>query len=540
MFNRRNFLKTLPLAGLAGQFSKVHALASRKSAADYFGVHKFIENNPEAVFIMKTNVDVKTNTEAKVQAGTDFARTVIVTVSEEDGGVPLTHNVAIKPNLTWAQKTNKNATVEGCRGIVTDPEFVEGIIGGLNNLGIPPGQIYTRDKWTHNGTDSQLEFIGYKEMGERTGANTGGSEQGAAASTLGEGQVTWLDVPDGEWFTRIPYLWPINSPDSFLLNIAKLKAHSMGITGCAKNLQGSIATPYVGHCTAWGGNMKLAAGDVVPNAYDTIKEHYDRHVADGIPRWDRAGTNAASGLGMETWCHRCLDNNSITKPALHITEGIYGRDGNFVDGPAPDGLARDFMSNVIIFGKNPFNVDIISHWLAGHEPGNIGLFHLAIERNQSTKLNPMDIPVYEWTADGDVILTPLTDFDRTQLKTLYLRQDYNGNDEDQYHMVDEPFEYPAPTSVDSPDRPEAIVLGQNAPNPFNPSTAIEYKLPSNGNVRIEVFNSVGQLVDVLADGYRSAGSHMVVWNTNNQPSGIYFYRLRLGGFSETKKMTLLK
>ncbi|MFC1606384.1 DUF362 domain-containing protein [Candidatus Latescibacterota bacterium] len=541
MFNRRDFIKTATAAGSLGLTHSLQAFASKQAeATGFFGVHRFIENNPEAVFIMKTNVDVKNNAEAKVKAGSDFSSSVFVPVSEEDGGAPLTHNVAIKPNMTWAQMTNSKATEEGCRGIVTDPEVVEGVVEGMKGLGLSSSQFYTRDKWSYNGSTSQLEFVGYKQMSERTGVNIGGSEQGAKADTLSEDQVVWIDIPDGEWFTRIPYLWPINSPDSFLLNIAKFKAHSMGITGCAKNLQGSIATPYVGHCTAWGRSMGLGDGHVVTDAYDNIKEHYDRHVADGIPRWEKAGTNVQGGLGMETWCHRCLDNNSVTKPALHITEGVYGRNGNFVDGPGEDGLAQDFMSNVIIFGKNAFNVDIISHWLAGHEPGNIGLFHLAIERNQSTKLNPMDIPVYEWTADGAATRTPLTDFDRTPLLTLYMRKDYNGNDEAKYHMVDEPFEYSAATGVFSPDRPQAIVLNQNIPNPFNPSTAIEYNLPSNGHVRVEVFNAAGQLVDVLADGYRSVGSHMAVWNTNNQPSGIYFYRLRFGGFSETKKMTLLK
>ncbi|HUT62543.1 MAG TPA: hypothetical protein VMZ04_01170 [Anaerolineae bacterium] len=53
------------------------------------------------------------------------------------------------------------------------------------------------------------------------------------------------------------------------------------------------------------------------------------------------------------------------------------------------------MTNIIIFEKNRFNVDIIGHWLAEHEPGNFGLFILAIERGYISKLNLYDIPVYE-------------------------------------------------------------------------------------------------------------------------------------------------
>lgn len=541
MQNRRQFITSTLAAGSAAALYPVRVFGSRyKTAIDSFGVHDFISKNPEAVFIMRTNVDVKTNAEEKVQAGKAFSQSVFVPLSQEEGGVPLTHRVAIKPNLTWAQKTNKKATLEGCRGIVTDPEFVEGVIEGMKMLGLPGGQFYTRDKWSYSGSDSQLDFTGYSAMSERTGADIGGAEQSTKAQSIGSEYVVWKEVPNGVFFVRIPYLWPINSPDSFLINISKFKAHGMGITLCAKNLQGSIATPYVSHCSGWGADMKLISGDVVPNTFATIKEYYDRHVADGIPRWDKP-SGTISGINMETWVHRCLDNNSTLKPNLHVVEGVYGRDGNFVDGPGPGDLAQDFMSNIIIFGKNPFNVDIIGHWLAGHEPGNFGLFHIAIERGLSTRLNPMDIPVYEWKADGSATLTPLTSFDRTPLLTYYMQRNYNGQDEAYWHMADEPFDYPPiQTRVQEQTKPSAIVLHQNHPNPFNPTTSIEYVLPNSGYVRLEIFNMRGQVVDVLVNGYRNRGSHMAVWNMNNHAAGTYLYRLRMGDYTETRKMTLLK
>ncbi|MBN1291741.1 MAG: DUF362 domain-containing protein [Candidatus Latescibacteria bacterium] len=534
---RRDFLRaTTALAG-AAELYPIKVLASRYLTSEgKFGVHPFITSNPAAVFIMKTGVDIKTNAEAKIKAGMDFSRSIFVPMSSEDGGVPLTHTVVIKPNLTWAQMTNSKATVEGCRGIVTDPEVVEGIVEALKELGISAGQIYTRDKWNYNGTTNQQEFIGYKQLSERTGIDIGGSEQGATANTLGEGQVNWVDITDGVFFTKAPYLWPINSPDSFLINIAKLKTHGMGVTTCAKNLQGSMATPYVSHCKHHGVDMGLSSDHVVPGAFDTISECYNRHLADGIPRWDKP----SSGLNMETWCHRCIDNNSVTKPALHVVEGVYGRNGNFVNGPGSDGLAQDFMTNVIIFGKNPFHVDNIAHWIAGHEPGNFGIFHIAIERGLSRLLNPMDIPIYEWKADGSATLTPLTNFERTPLLSPYLCRNYNGQSESTYHMVNEPFDYPAPTRINYQEVPKSFVLKQNYPNPFNPNTSIEYVLPKAGYASIEIYNINGQLVDVLLDGYQSAGIHMVIWNTNNHATGIYFYRFRSSDFSQTRKMTLLK
>jgi hypothetical protein len=54
------------------------------------------------------------------------------------------------------------------------------------------------------------------------------------------------------------------------------------------------------------------------------------------------------------------------------------------------------MTNIVIFGKNPYLVDNVGHWLGGHEPGNFGLFHIAMERGKLGVINPMKIPVYEW------------------------------------------------------------------------------------------------------------------------------------------------
>ena len=124
--------------------------------------------------------------------------------------------------------------------------------------------------------------------------------------------------------------------------------------------------------------------------------------------------------------------------------------------------------------------------------------------------------------------------------TYYLTRDYDGQTENYWHLVDEPFDYNS-VSVAEPDaQPEAFVLRQNIPNPFHPYTSIEYSIPTAGNVRLDIFNASGQLVDVLVNGYMSRGSHMAVWNTNNHSSGTYLYRFRFGGFTRTKKMVLLK
>jgi hypothetical protein len=99
------------------------------------------------------------------------------------------------------------------------------------------------------------------------------------------------------------------------------------------------------------------------------------------------------------------------------------------------------MTNLLIFGKDAFRVDLIGTWLAGHEPGNFCFFHIARERGLSTVVNPVDIPLYRWDKDNPQQAS-LGDFARTPLVTPYLRQDYNGQTEALYHLVDEPFDYP--------------------------------------------------------------------------------------------------
>ncbi len=93
--------------------------------------------------------------------------------------------------------------------------------------------------------------------------------------------------------------------------------------------------------------------------------------------------------------------------------------------------------------------------------------------------------------------------------------------------------------------PERYELGQNTPNPFNPNTTIVFAVPRPSDVRIEVFNMLGQKVKILANEFSKAGYKRVEWdgtddNGSSVASGVYLYRMTAGDFSETKKMLLLK
>jgi hypothetical protein len=88
--------------------------------------------------------------------------------------------------------------------------------------------------------------------------------------------------------------------------------------------------------------------------------------------------------------------------------------------------------------------------------------------------------------------------------------------------------------------PKSIDLFQNYPNPFNPNTVISYSLPTASNVKLIVFNSLGQTVKVLENGFKNAGNYSVNFNATELSSGTYFYKIEAGQFSPIKKMILLK
>ncbi len=83
-------------------------------------------------------------------------------------------------------------------------------------------------------------------------------------------------------------------------------------------------------------------------------------------------------------------------------------------------------------------------------------------------------------------------------------------------------------------------LAQNFPNPFNPSTDISYTIPESGNVTLAVYNTIGQQVAMLVNGFVTAGSHTVRFNAKALPSGAYFYQLQQGNSVLVKKMMLLE
>jgi hypothetical protein len=88
--------------------------------------------------------------------------------------------------------------------------------------------------------------------------------------------------------------------------------------------------------------------------------------------------------------------------------------------------------------------------------------------------------------------------------------------------------------------PDKYTLYQNYPNPFNPTTKIIYQLPENSNVRLEVYDILGNRVATLVNGFEIAGRHEVEFDGSKMASGIYIYQIKTSKYIAIKKMILMK
>jgi hypothetical protein len=88
--------------------------------------------------------------------------------------------------------------------------------------------------------------------------------------------------------------------------------------------------------------------------------------------------------------------------------------------------------------------------------------------------------------------------------------------------------------------PEVYSLKQNYPNPFNPTTNINFSIPNSGLVKLSVFDISGKEVATIVNGDVAAGNYVVNYNASQLSSGVYFYRIDAGNFTQTKKMLLIK
>ncbi len=389
--------------------------------APYFGLHSFIEANPKAVFIRRTKVPQKMDSARKLHEGLQLAREIFVPKTE--GGIPISHKILLKPNITSVR--SRRPDVDNW-GTGTDPDFYEGLILGLKELGL------RRFHFAEANLYYGWHYRGFMDIHQRHGVRSNEPEQRFDTKRKNP-DVVWSTVPDAVVYKRIPHFAPTNESDTWLLNIAKWKGHSMCLTQAVKNEQGLVVLPYVRFCPGWSmvtGCPDHMKENIAQNVQKRVETFFENHRRIGYERYNVPEEQKVSPIAQEIWAHKTCDNQSVLKTGLSMIEGIYGRDGDGFD------IGNDYLTNLVMFGKDKFRLDLIGLWLGGHEPGNIHLYRIAKERGLSDTFNPWDVPVYEWV-DGRAEPRKLSDFPRTPLKSPYLIKP----GEPMLHLTAERFDY---------------------------------------------------------------------------------------------------
>ena len=529
---RRDFIKVSSAAGIIGLVGPgYNALPGSDSAgADRFDLHPFIKEHPEAVFINLTSVKDKADSKAIYDAAFKLAGEMFVKTTM-GAGYSNSTKITCKPNWTCSGYNNKDHLSQ--IGINTDLNFIEGYLNSVKEMG--PKEFYLREcacpfNWESNGwTDMakrnnfDLRDLSSKDFWD-----------------LKEGDLIFNKVNEGNVFREIAFMAPMTAEGTFLINIAKFKAHQMGITASIKNLQGMTAKKFHqfcgGHLDVFKSYDKRYHQFFQPDYMSRNTELYKKHMEAGIPRWNTRMERPpyGGGLFMEFWVQRMIDSYSVTPTGINIVEGVYGRDGDGFSGGPHSGKAMDFMSNNVIFGKDAFRVDIITHWLAGHEPGNFGLFHIGIERGVSNILDPHDIPVYLWE-NGKAKLVKLDYFKRTSLLTYYLRKNNDGLNEDKYHMVDEPFDYSSWKNgkISQNNSPSIRAIGTDS----SERVVMEVSVPEKGDVFVDILNRHGEVVWRMHADDLEPGKHEVVWDGFSQP-GLYNMYVKGMGWDAEREMVI--
>jgi len=137
----------------------------------------------------------------------------------------------------------------------------------------------------------------------------------------------------------------------------------------------------------------------------------------------------------------------------------------------------------------------------------------------------------------------------TSEKSSYSYLDKNINTPKYYYRLKQvdfngAYEYSNVIEIDF-SIPNEFNLSQNYPNPFNPATVLRFGLPVESDITLSVYNSLGEIVEIVAQGRLQSGTHNVNFEASGLPSGLYLYTLKAKGidgveFTQTAKMLLLK
>ena len=268
-----------------------------------------------------------------------------------------------------------------------------------------------------------------------------------------------------------------------------------------------------------GGAIVWAVDGVVMNnnvAYDQIDP---KIVSDGLGGAIISWTDYRTGTTADIYAQRVNSTGAVQWTAT----------GVIICTSAGDQIKSQLVSD----GNNGAYIT----WEDHRNAGNSDIYAQRIASNAAIN----------WAATGFAICTMGNDqlipmiVSNGNLGAIVVWQDYrSGNNFDIYEMGFNTTGLITTIENSGTMNPDEFTLSQNYPNPFNPSTKIEFSIPKSSFVKLTINDVLGQEKYILVNEQFSAGSHSVDFNASNFPSGVYFYRIEAGSFTDSKKMVLIK
>jgi len=277
-----------------------------------------------------------------------------------------------------------------------------------------------------------------------------------------------------------------------------------------------------------------------PNNFQLVDELY-------MPYWCLGIKVSGAYAYVAAWDNGGLRIIDVSDPANLQEVGFYNTWGKSRDvdvvGPLAyiadwDGGGLQIINNNIL---NPLPVEFVS-FSANYNDGNVNLSWIT-----ATELNNSGFDVERKTAGGEwnkitfiqgsgtttenkhyFFPDEVNDLNTSKLFYRLKQIDFNGE-----------FEYSSEIEIDI-NVPNNFQLKQNFPNPFNPTTTINYQVPIKSNVTLKIFDILGTEVEVLVDEIKDAGFYNVIFDASKLASGVYLYSIQTENYSNTKKLILIK
>lgn len=267
-----------------------------------------------------------------------------------------------------------------------------------------------------------------------------------------------------------------------------------------------------------GGAIVWAVDGVVMNNNVAYDQTDPKIVSDGVGGAVMSWTDYRTGTTADIYAQRVNSTGAVQWTATGVI--ICTAAGDQIKSQ----ICSDGSSGAFITWedhRNVGNAEIYAQRIASNAAINWAATGFAICTAPNDQLNPMIV------SNGS-------------LGAIVVWQDYrSGNNFDIYEMG---FNTTGLIAIENIGTmfPREFTLSQNYPNPFNPVTVINYQLPKASNVKLSIYDALGQNVNILVNESQNAGNHQIQWDARAFPSGVYFYRLEAGSFVSSKKMILIK